>query len=126
MKSGGVALGMTRDISKILKEIQLSFEPGDCIIMYTDGITESRNGNKESDMMFGVDRLIQSIVGAPVKTATGIFKNVTIELSKFMGYNHRQFDDISLIVVGYKESGPQTEETRQIAKENITEWNWNN
>lgn len=117
---------MTRDISKILNEIQLSFEPGDCIILYTDGITESRNGNRESDMMFGVDRLIQTIVGAPVKTAMGIFKHITIELSKFMGYNHRQFDDITLIVVRYKESDMSTsEETRQIAKENITEWNWN-
>ena len=118
---------MTRDISKILKEIQLSFEPGDCIVLYTDGITESRNGNKESDMMFGVNRLIQSVVGSPTKTAMGIFKHITMELSRFMGYNHRQFDDITLIVVRYKEnSGSQVPpETRQIAKENITEWNWN-
>lgn len=126
VKSGGIALGMTRDISKILKEIQLAFEPGDCLILYTDGITESRNGNKESDMMFGVERLIRLIADAPSKTAVGLFKHITIELSRFMGYNHRQFDDITLIVIRYKGAGDSAvPEDRHLAKENITEWNWN-
>ncbi len=125
IKSGGVALGMTRDISKILKEVQLSFEPGDCIILYTDGITEARNGNKESDLMFGVERLVEVIANTPKKTALGIFKHVTIELSKFMGYKSRQFDDISLIVVRYKvpDELPNID-IREISQENITEWNW--
>lgn len=125
VKSGGIALGMTRDISKILKEIHIAFEPGDCLVMYTDGITESRNGNKESDLMFGIERLVKLIADAPVKTATGIFKHITIELSRFMGYNHRQFDDITLIVIRYKDHHKSPPETRHIAKENITEWNWN-
>lgn len=126
VKSGGIALGMTRDISKILKEIQLAFEPGDCLILYTDGITESRNGNKESDLMFGIERLTRLIADAPSKTAAGIFKHITIELSRFMGYNHRQFDDITLIVIRYKtpNEAPVSED-RHLAKENITEWNWN-
>jgi sigma-B regulation protein RsbU (phosphoserine phosphatase) len=117
---------MTRDISKILKESQVAFEPGDFLIMYTDGITESRNGNKESDLMFGIERLIQVIVDSPIKTAMGVFKHITIELSRFMGYNHRQFDDITLIVIRYKNHVKSAaHEERQIAKENITEWNWN-
>jgi phosphoserine phosphatase RsbU/P len=65
LKSGGVALGMMRDISKLLKEVQISFEPGDCIILYTDGITEARNGPRESDMMFGIERLKSIIESAP-------------------------------------------------------------
>jgi len=36
IKSGGIALGMTKDISKILKEAQISVELDDVIIMYTD------------------------------------------------------------------------------------------
>jgi len=125
IKSGGIALGMTRDISKILKEIEIEFEPGDCLVMYTDGITESRNGNKESDLMFGIERLIKLVADAPVKTATGIFKHITIELSRFMGYSYRQFDDITLIVIRYKDHQKVLPETREIAEENITEWNWN-
>ena len=117
---------MTRDISKILKEMSVPFDPGDCLIMYTDGITESPNGNKESDLMFGIDRLVQVIADAPVKSAMGIFKHITIELSKFMGYNHRQFDDITLIVIRYKDGIQKAPENRSIAKENITEWDWHN
>lgn len=125
IKSGGIALGMTRDISKILKEIEIAFEPGDCLVMYTDGITESRNGNKESDLMFGIERLIKLVADAPVKTATGIFKHITIELSRFMGYSYRQFDDITLIVIRYKDQQKILPETREIAEDNVTEWNWN-
>jgi hypothetical protein len=42
IKSGGVALGMMRDASKLYKEQQIRFEPDDIIILYTDGITEAR------------------------------------------------------------------------------------
>ncbi len=125
LKSGGVALGMTRDISKILKEVQIAFEPGDCLILYTDGITEARNGIRETDMMFGVDRLVQTVQESPYKTATGIFKHITIELSRFMGYKPRQFDDITLIVVRYRETAEEVmTESRDLAPESVTEWNW--
>jgi len=125
LKSGGVALGMTRDVSKILKEVRLSFEPGDCIVLYTDGITEARNGNKESDLMFGVNRLMDTIQSAPIKTARGIFNHITLELSRFMGYKHRQFDDITLIVIRYKTENYSGEDEPMLFPENITEWNWN-
>jgi serine phosphatase RsbU (regulator of sigma subunit) len=124
LKSGGVALGMMRDISKLLKEVQISFEPGDCIILYTDGITEARNGPRESDMMFGIERLKSIIEAAPQKTASGIFNAVTIELSKFMWYAHKQFDDITLIVVRYKEDDEEVLTAQPIPVANITEWNW--
>ncbi len=125
VKSGGVALGITKDVSKILKEVQISFEPGDCIVLYTDGITEARNGNKESNLMFTVDRLVQTVKDAGDKTAHGLFRHITIELSKFMGYNHKQFDDITLIVAHYRGDTPSDPElTRDIEKEYITEWNW--
>lgn len=103
LKSGGVALGMTRDISRILKEVQISFEPGDCLVLYTDGITEARNGPNEKDLMFGIDRLVQTVQQCRTKNAYAIFKHITIELSRFMGYKYRQFDDITLIVVRYRD-----------------------
>ncbi len=125
IKSGGVALGMTRDISKILKEVRISFDPGDVIVLYTDGITEARNGDRESNLMFGLERLLDVIGKSPSKTAAGIFKNITIELSRFMGYQHRQFDDITLMVIRYRDPadiGP--DESSLLMKENITEWYW--
>ncbi|MCK9272807.1 PP2C family protein-serine/threonine phosphatase [Candidatus Gracilibacteria bacterium] len=125
IKSGGIALGMTKDISKILKEAQISVELDDVIVMYTDGITEARNGKKEDALMFGLDRLIETINKTEVKTAQGIYNSITIELSKFMGYDHRQFDDITLIVIHNK--GDKIIENNVpviLPKENITEWIW--
>ncbi len=53
--------------------------------------------------MFGVDRVMEMMQKTSPKSAREIFKNITIELSKFMGYGHRQFDDITLVVLYYRE-----------------------
>lgn len=124
IKTGGVALGMTKDISKIVKEAQISFDPGDVIVLYTDGITEARSGNRESDPMFGIDRLVSVVSSAGEKSARGIFNHVTVELSRFMGYNHRQFDDITLITVHFRENESEPTAIKELPPEMITEWNW--
>lgn len=124
LKTGGLALGMTRDISKIVKESQISFDPGDVIIMYTDGITEARSGKKESDPMFGIDRLVNIVAASSDKSARGIFNHITVELSRFMGYSHRQFDDITLIAAQFRENDEESKARKDIPPEMITEWNW--
>ena len=125
IKSGGVALGMTKNISKILKEIEISIAKDDIIILYTDGITEARNGKHESDMMLGMDRFMEIIEHTPIETAQGVFNNITIELSRFMGYGYRQFDDITLIVMHNKgNSIIENNVSPEIAPQFITEWNW--
>lgn len=125
IKSGGVALGMTKNVSKILKETQIAVERDDIIVLYTDGITEARNGKSESDMMLGIDRLMEIIESSPVKTAQGVFNNITIELSKFMWYGHRQFDDITLIAMHYKgDAIIEKNVAPEIPSQFITEWNW--
>ena len=125
LKSGWVALWMAKDISKALKEVQISFEKWDIIIMYTDWITEARNSPKEDFVMFWIDRLVDVIEKSPVKTAQWVFNSITIELSKFMGYSNKQFDDITLVVSHYKwDDIVENNISSTISKENITEWNW--
>jgi hypothetical protein len=42
-----------------------------------------------------------------------------------MGYKHRQFDDITLIVVRQREEWEaESTETRDLPAESVTEWNW--
>lgn len=118
---------MTKNISKILKETQIAIEQDDVIVLYTDGITEARNGKSESDMMLGIDRLVDIIEHTPIKTAQGVFNNITTELSRFMGYGHRQFDDITLIVMHYKgDRAVEKNVSPDIPAQFITEWNWTN
>lgn len=125
VQSGGIALGMTKDISKLARERDVEFSPGDMAILYTDGITEARNGRTADSLMFGVDRLIETIETADSKTAQGVFNAITIALSRFMGYNHKQFDDITLVVLRYRDGKePADAPSPVIAPQFITEWNW--
>ncbi|HRI36360.1 MAG TPA: PP2C family protein-serine/threonine phosphatase [bacterium] len=124
IQSGGIALGMTKDISKLAKEREVEFVPGDIAILYTDGITEARNGRGADALMFGVDRLIEAIETAESKTAQGVFNAITITLSRFMGYNHKQFDDITLIVLHYRDKEKLDIPSAAIRPEFITEWHW--
>lgn len=130
VQSGWIALGMTKDISKILKELQISIEPWDILVMYTDGITEARNSSKESSeqnlvMMFGVEKIMEATENAWIKSAQWVFNSITSELSRFMWYNHKQFDDITLIVIKYKESSEDSLDLwHDVSKEFLAEWNW--
>lgn len=125
VKSWWVALGMTRNISKILKESQIAVEKDDIIVLYTDWITEARNTNREDWSMFWVERIVESIEKCSAKTAQWIFNNITIDLSRWMGYNHRQFDDITLIVMHYKWDRLVEDDSPKILPQaNITEWIW--
>ncbi len=128
VKSGGVAIGMIKDSSKILKEQQISFDPGDTIILYTDGISEARYRSEQNGILFSVDRIIESIIRLDYKTAENIFRKITIDLSAWMGYKYKQYDDISLVVVEYNmtDNPPQTllDLQDRIDYSNITEWNW--
>ena len=117
---------MTKNISKVVKELQIDVAPGDIIILYTDGITEARSSASNNTSMLGIDRLTETIESAPYKTAQGVFNHITIELSKFMGYGHEQFDDITLIVMHYKgDELIEQDVDAEIPEANITEWNWN-
>lgn len=127
IKSGWVALGMMRDISKILKEQQIAFEENDLIILYTDGITEARYRSEQNGILFGVERIIESIMGLDVKTPETVFRKITTELSAFMGYKHVQYDDITLAIIGYGSSEKGitlTDIPERMESVYITEWNW--
>lgn len=133
IKSWGMALGMTKNIHKILKEQEIKFEENDLLVLYTDGITEAINQNKKdgNEQMFGEQRILDAIASSPVlpwtaiKTAASVFKTITIELSRFMGYQHVQLDDITLVVAHYKGTQNFENESSEIKEEFITEWNWN-
>lgn len=133
VKSGWMALWMTKNVHKILKEQEIKFEQHDIAVLYTDGITEALNQNKKdgNEQMFTEERLKSAIEKAPnlpgtkFKSARCVFNNITIELSKFMGYKHVQFDDITLVVIHYKwEEKIENDIEEEIGKDFITEWIW--
>jgi phosphoserine phosphatase RsbU/P len=132
IKSGGVALGMIKDATKLLKEREISFEPNDVIVLYSDGITEAINQNKKdgNERMFGEELLVKAIEEAPnmqnLKTARSIFRNISISLSQFMGYQHVQLDDITLVTIQYisPEYKREADCSEEMGDDFVTEWKW--
>lgn len=128
VKTGGLAIGMMKNISKALKEQQIAFEHWDLIILYTDWITEARYRSEQNGMLFGVDRITESVTKLAYPNPETVFRQITLDLSAFMWYNHVQYDDITLAVIGFtpewKESVMQTDISTKIDPTNITEWNW--
>ncbi len=113
--TGGIALGMIADNSKIIKEINLPLEKDDVIILYTDGIVEARNMVGE---MYGLDRLKKSVeVYAPQYGADGILYHVARDFSRYV-QQHVQEDDITLIAIRYM--GPNAD--IQASGQKLTTW----
>jgi len=134
IKSGWVALWMAKNIHKLLKEREVDFEPNDIAVLYSDGITEAINLPEKTgeEEMFWEQRLIDAIEQSPnmpwkdYKTAKWVFKNITIELSRFMWYKQLQLDDITLAIVQYKPSDYDiaNDFSEDISDDFVTEWNW--
>ena len=96
--SGGIALGMIPDVSKIVQEHPIALEIGDCIVLYTDGITEAKNQTGE---MYGLDRLQRALKRNGYKpSAETVFDGITKDFSNFVG-EYVQIDDITMIVIKY-------------------------
>lgn len=103
IKSGGIALAMFPDMSKIAKEAELPLAAGDTVVLFTDGVTEAVNPTGE---MFGIERL-RAIVAeyGPKSSADSIFAAVSKSFSAFVGHAFDQRDDITLLVLKYNFKG---------------------
>ncbi len=94
--SGGVALGMVPDNSKLIKEQEINWSDGDFVVVYSDGITESRNVAGE---LYGLERLKNALIEfAPQYSAEGVNYHIAQDVSAF-AKGHIQDDDMSLIVI---------------------------
>jgi hypothetical protein len=94
--TGGIAIGMLPDLSKIVKEQEIHLENNDVLLLYTDGIDEAWNEKKEN--MYGTDRLIQQLSKvATLKTAEAIGNEILENVKIFQGKGEKT-DDITLMV----------------------------
>lgn len=95
-RAGGIALGMVTNISHIVKEIKLDFEPFDVLILYTDGVTEAKNIRGER---LGLNNLTEIIKNIDINySADEIFRNISSAITTFI-QNTTQEDDMTLMVI---------------------------
>jgi len=96
----GMALGIDNGdvFERVTRDHTFRMETGDCLILYTDGITEALDAKGNE---YGIKRMIQGIQASATTGAGGIRKHLTEDLMDFIG-NHPQNDDITLIVIRKK------------------------
>ena len=80
------------------REHEFELHPGDSFFVYTDGVTEATNADKE---LFGNDRLLAALNKNPDANPEEVLKNVMDGINDFVA-GAEQFDDITMLSFKYK------------------------
>ncbi len=93
----GMALGVDSGsvFDRLTRNFTVNLEPDDCLVLYTDGVTEALDQN---GMEFGMEKMIQAVQTSAPEGAPAIVKRLTDDLRNFSGAQP-QNDDITLIVI---------------------------
>jgi serine phosphatase RsbU (regulator of sigma subunit) len=93
LEKGGVALGAWEDITLVNRKITLN--NGDCLIFYTDGVTEAFS---DEDEPFGEKRLLEVVGSSKEESASSILDTIDDALQTFIGSNPPS-DDVTMLAV---------------------------
>ncbi|MCP5047620.1 MAG: SpoIIE family protein phosphatase, partial [bacterium] len=93
----GVGLGLLsgQSFPARLEGLEVPVQPGDIIVLYTDGISESKNDSMED---FGQQRLEEGIKINPDRTAAQLVEAINEAVTVFSRHQP-QHDDITLIIL---------------------------
>jgi sigma-B regulation protein RsbU (phosphoserine phosphatase) len=93
----GMAVGIDSGsaFNRVCVDFSLTLERDDCLILYTDGVTEALDSQGEE---FGMANVIKSILASAPEGAAQMIAKLTDDLRAFVG-SHPQHDDITLIVI---------------------------
>ena len=100
----GFVMGVIENTKYTEYELQLA--PGDKLFLYTDGVTEAMNSDKE---LFGMDRLIDALNKDPKVHPVDVLKNVREGVDNFV-QDAEQFDDLTMLCMEYKGVNTQSYE----------------
>jgi len=78
LDKGGIALGALPNIE--LEDQQIKLNPGDCLVLYTDGVTEAFN---DQNQMYGEDRLKRTLISSIGRTARFTLEMIEKDLDLF-------------------------------------------
>jgi len=91
VQTDGMWIGLDEDISEMLSDDTLRLEPGDCMVLFTDGITEARG---REDSLFGDERLTRIIGESGDGPASEVHRKIIAALESW-----EKPDDVTLVVV---------------------------
>ena len=83
------------------KQYELQMFPGDRLFLYTDGVPEATNGEKE---LFGTERMLDALNGVKDCEPEDVLKGVRRSVDSFVK-DAEQFDDLTMLCVKYNGCG---------------------
>jgi serine phosphatase RsbU (regulator of sigma subunit) len=94
----GFIVGIENDISEFASHREISLQPGDGIVLYTDGITEARDPNME---LYGLERLCEVVSQNWHLPAKEIQQTVIADVRQFIA-EQKVYDDITVLILKQK------------------------
>jgi sigma-B regulation protein RsbU (phosphoserine phosphatase) len=82
-----------------IREERVVLSPGDRVLMYSDGLTETQRPDGE---MFDRERVMEQLGAHPEKDSAGFIQNLLRAVSEFRG-EEEQLDDITIVSVYCRE-----------------------
>ncbi|MGB7709998.1 MAG: AAA family ATPase [Microcoleus sp.] len=94
----GFPIGLVEEIGDFIAQEEVLLNPGDVVVLYTDGIPEAFDINKAQ---YGLKRLWQVVVDNHLRSVQEIREAVIDDVRQYIGVQ-RVFDDITLVVIKQK------------------------
>jgi len=97
LKPPGLVVGIDSGtvFDRLTNDFDVRLERGDCLLLYTDGVTEALDADGTE---FGLERTIQAVQASAGSGASAIITRVIDDLRNFVG-SQPQNDDITLIAI---------------------------
>jgi serine phosphatase RsbU (regulator of sigma subunit) len=93
LRNTGIPLGIVHDTSWMAETVRL--EPGDMLVLYTDGVSEAQNANSE---FFDTERLLDAARTYRERTAQAVQDAILAAIDRFVG-DAAQFDDLTVMAL---------------------------
>jgi sigma-B regulation protein RsbU (phosphoserine phosphatase) len=106
LEPGGIALGMDGGelFFQTLETSEITLNPGDAVVFYTDGVTEAMNSEGEE---FSMNRFMDTLMQSKDSGAGRMLEAIRKRVSDFTGDLPQQ-DDLTLVLL---KAAPKPERT---------------
>ena len=94
----GFPLGLEEDIARFVAEATITLEPGDGVVLYTDGITEAASPDGE---LYGLERLCATLSRHWEQPAEAIKQAIVADVMRHID-RQKVLDDLTLVILKQK------------------------
>lgn len=97
LHSGGLAVGIDKGevFERVTKDLQFTMEPGDCLLLYTDGVNEALDAK---GLEYGEERIHATLATLASQGPQAVVEGLVADVDKFLA-GKRGHDDITLIAL---------------------------